>query len=257
VDEHTEDGEGRSIAAVAALTDAGRRAIYRFVSRSPAAVSRDEVAAESGLSRSTAAFHLDRLAEAGLLEVEYRRRSGKAGPGSGRPSKLYVRAGAEVTVTLPQRHYDLAADVLATAIERSTDTGVDVRTSLRRASEEAGRSIGAESSSLLDALEDQGFEPIPDAGDIVLGTCPFHRLAQQHTALVCDVNHHLIEGIRAGAGDTSCAVLSDPGAGRCCVRITRGHVTAEDRLDAARTTNPNRMAGEDDDPHDQPHPGPR
>jgi predicted ArsR family transcriptional regulator len=221
VDGGAQETAERSIAAVAALSDPGRRAIYRFVSRSPLPVSRDEVAATTGLSRSTAAFHLDRLAEAGLLEVEYRRLSGRSGPGSGRPAKLYVRAGAEVSVTLPQRHYDLAAHVLASAIERSAATGTDVRSALRAASEEAGRAIGLGSVSLLDALEDQGFEPVPDDGDIVLGTCPFHRLAQQHTALVCDANRSLVEGIRAGAEDESCAVLSDPGAGRCCVRISR------------------------------------
>jgi predicted ArsR family transcriptional regulator len=257
VQQGAEESAERNIDAVAALSDPGRRAIYRFVSRSPVAVSRDEVAATARLSRSTASFHLDRLAEAGLLEVEYRRLNGRAGPGSGRPSKLYARAGAEISLTLPQRHYDLAADVLASAIERSFETGTDVRSALRSASEEAGRAIGAGRASLLDALEDQGFEPVPEAGDIVLGTCPFHRLAQRHTALVCDVNRSLVEGIRAGAGDESCAVQSDPGAGRCCVRITRERPSPRTipATPSSRIDNP--MAGEDDDPHDQPHPGAR
>jgi predicted ArsR family transcriptional regulator len=252
-----QEGAERSIAAVAALSDPGRRAIYRLVSRSPMPASRDEVAAATGLSRSTAAFHLDRLAEAGLLEVEYRRLTGKSGPGSGRPAKLYVRAGAEVSVTLPQRHYDLAAHVLASAIERSAASGTDVRSALRAASEEAGRAIGAGSVSLLDALEDHGFEPVPDEGDIVLGTCPFHRLAQQHTALVCDANRFLVEGIRAGAEDESCAVLSDPGAGRCCVRISRERATAGQAPPTPAAPIEHSPTGENHAFHDQPHPGAR
>jgi predicted ArsR family transcriptional regulator len=251
------DGAGRRIAAVAALADSGRRAIYRLVSASPVPVGRDEVAASAGLSRSTAAFHLDRLAEEGLVEVEYRRRSNRMGPGSGRPAKLYSRARTELTVTLPERHYELAADLLARAIEESTGAGVDIRTAVRSASQEAGRSLGSGASSLIEALEHNGFEPIQDADDVVLGNCPFHRLAQQHTSLVCDLNRSLVDGIRAGAEDTSCAVLADPGAGRCCVRITRDRPFAEDHLDASGTTNRSPTVGEDDDPHHAPHAGSR
>lgn len=229
----TADGATRRIAAVAALADSGRRAIYGFVSSSPVPLGRDEVAASAGLSRSTAAFHLDRLAEEGLLEVQYRRLSGRTGPGSGRPAKLYSRARTELTVNLPERHYELAADLLARAIDQSIATGVDVRAAVRSVSEEAGRTIGRGASSLLDALEHYGFEPTPDAGDVVLGNCPFHRLAQQHTSLVCDLNRCLVDGIRAGAEDSSCAVLTDPGAGRCCVRITPDpRSTVEGPLDA-------------------------
>jgi predicted ArsR family transcriptional regulator len=252
-----DDGARRRIAAVAALADDGRRAIYRYVSGSPEPVGRDEVAASAGLSRSTAAFHLDRLAEEGLLEVQYRRRGKRTGPGSGRPAKLYARASTELAVTLPERHYDLAADLLARAIERSGETGVDVRTAVRDVSEEAGRTIGEGASSLLDALERSGFEPTPETGDVVLGNCPFHRLAQQHTSLVCDLNRSLVDGIRAGAEDTSCAVLADPGAGRCCVRIVPDGASAVERIDAPAGTNRNPPPGENDDPQDQPDPGAR
>jgi len=47
-----------------------------------------------------AAFHLDKLLEQGLLDVEFRRISGRAGPGAGRPAKLYRLSARQLEVTL-------------------------------------------------------------------------------------------------------------------------------------------------------------
>src|SRR5207244_13615168 len=82
-------------------------------------VGRNEAATAVGMQRTLAAFHLDRLAEAGLLEVSFRRLTQRSGPGAGRPAKLYRRAAREVTVSVPPRDYARAALVLAEAIERS------------------------------------------------------------------------------------------------------------------------------------------
>ena len=208
------------VAAVTTLAHPARRALYEVVSRSSAPVGRDEAAEAAGLARSTAAFHLERLAAEGLLLVEYRRLNGRTGPGSGRPAKLYRRSDAEVAVSLPERHYDLAGDLMASAIERSVETGIPVRDALRIVAEAAGRTRGASVGSLTQALEDNGFEPHADGDDLVLGNCPFHRLAQNHTDIVCELNYELIQGIADGAQDAAHTVLSDPGAGRCCIRIS-------------------------------------
>ena len=58
-----------------------------------------------------------------------------------------------------------------------------------------------------------------DSGAVVLGNCPFHRLAQQFTALVCGVNLQLLRGVVDGAGDSSYVAVLDPGPGHCCVRL--------------------------------------
>ena len=92
---------------------AGRRALYLFVAAQPEPVSRDQAAAGSGLPRHTAKFHLDKLVEDGLLDTEFRRLSGRQGPGAGRPTKLYRRSERQVAITLPQRHYELAGQILA------------------------------------------------------------------------------------------------------------------------------------------------
>ena len=93
----------KRIATVAALDDPVRRAVFDFVAGSGSAVSRDATAQELGLSRRVAAMHLDRLAEVGLLSVEFRRLHDRTGPGAGRPSKLYRRTADEVDVSVPTR----------------------------------------------------------------------------------------------------------------------------------------------------------
>jgi predicted ArsR family transcriptional regulator len=210
------------VAAVTALDDPVRRALLDLVSRSDTAVSRDKAAETLGLTRRAAAFHLDRLADDGLLTVEFRRLTGRSGPGAGRPSKLYRRAADEVAVTIPERRYDLAGELLAAAVEASTRSGEPARDALMRLATDAGRGMGAASGTLVNVLEDNGFEPRPDGdGGIVLGNCPFHRLAQRHTDIVCHLNLELLRGAAEGADDHEHTVVLDPEVGRCCVRAVR------------------------------------
>jgi predicted ArsR family transcriptional regulator len=207
------------VAAVSALDDPVRRALFDHVSRSAGPVSRDEAADAVGLARSTAAFHLDRLADEGLLAVEFKRLTGRTGPGAGRPAKLYRRAAGEVAVSVPERHYDFAAQLLLAAFEEATRTGEPPGEALLRVAGDTGRELGAAAGSLEKVLQDHGFEPRPDGErGLVLGNCPFHRLAQQHTELVCHLNLELLRGAAQGAGDQRHTLVLDPGAGRCCVR---------------------------------------
>jgi predicted ArsR family transcriptional regulator len=75
------------ISAVAALDEPTRRQLYDYVVNQPGPVSRDDAAAALDLPRTTAAFHLDRLVDEKLLDVIYERRTGRTGPGAGRPSR--------------------------------------------------------------------------------------------------------------------------------------------------------------------------
>ena len=229
------------VAAVSALDEPVRRALLDYVSRSDAPVSRDDVAEAFGLARSTAVFHLDRLVEAGLLAVEFRRLTGRTGPGAGRPSKLYTKAAGEVAVTVPERRYDFAGHLLLAAMEASARTGEALGEALRRTAEQAGRTLAASGRSLERILDDQGFEPRPDGGGgLVLGNCPFHRLARQHTEIVCQLNLDLLRGAAEGSGDRQHTMVLDPQMGRCCVRAVRRrprHPRARrsDRADQAGT----------------------
>lgn len=209
------------IAAVAAIGDPQRRALFEFVNRSVNPVSREDAARALGVPRSTAAFHLDRLVDEGVLETEFRRLSGKTGPGSGRPSKLYRRAQREISVSIPARRYELAGDMLAAAVEESDRTGEPVRTVLATIAEETGRELGASAGSLDTALETCGYEPVDDGnGGLVLTNCPFHKLATSHTDVICHANVSLLNGVAEGAAEDARAVeFVPPAGGHCCVRI--------------------------------------
>src|SRR2546426_659658 len=74
------------IAGVAILADPVRRSLYVYVVGRHADVGRDEAARAVQVSRALAAFHLDKLVAAGLLETSYRRLTKRSGPGAGRPA---------------------------------------------------------------------------------------------------------------------------------------------------------------------------
>lgn len=130
--------EDAALEALAVLGDPVRRGLYRHVSGSPGEVGRDAAAEAAGISRSLAAFHLDKLVEAGLLEVSFRRLSGRSGPGAGRPAKLYRRAEGERTVSMPPRTYDTAGRLLAEVVEQAGLDG-ELQAAARAAGEAGAR----------------------------------------------------------------------------------------------------------------------
>ena len=207
------------IASVAALDEPTRRRLYDYVVRAGTPVGRDQASAALGIARATAAFHLDRLADEGLLDVVHKRISGRTGPGAGRPAKLYLRPARHIEVSLPQRRYELAGEVLAAAIDDAETAGMPLRTAVAERAHEAGRQVGstAGAGDAVAALEDLGFEPRPEGTSVYLGNCPFHNLARQHTDLVCTMNLHLIEGLLECAGAPGQRARLDPGEDRCCV----------------------------------------
>ena len=207
------------VSAVAALAEPSRRRLYDHVVRQPAPVSRDEAAAAVDLPRATVAFHLDRMVADGLLDVVFERRTGRTGPGAGRPSKLYRRADRAVAVSLPERSYDLAGDLLATALTDAEVSGEAPRAVLQRRAFERGRELAAGAGSVLQVLEDNGFEPRAEDGGIALANCPFHRLARTHTELVCGMNLHLVGGVLDGVRGSGLVAHLRPEPGMCCVRL--------------------------------------
>src|SRR5215203_4498331 len=157
-----------AVTAVAALAEPTRRRLYDHVARQSSSVSRDDAAEALELPRATVAFHLDRLVADGLLDVHYERRTGRTGPGAGRPAKLYRRAECAVSVSLPERRYDLAGELLAEAVIQAQTSGEQPAVALDRAAYARGRELalrgGANGTrdrraAVLAVLEQHGFEP--------------------------------------------------------------------------------------------------
>lgn len=217
----------RSMSALGALDEPTRRRLYLFARAAGHPVTRDECAAHAGISRKLAAFHLDRLVDAGLLvpgpPVRAQERI------RGRARKTYEPSGLALDVSIPPRRYDLAGELLATAIEscRADEGPADAAL---RVAYERGRRIGDAArpktptkrpvkTRELAMLADQGYEPIREQGRTVLRSCPFETLARTAPELICGMNQALLEGALRGIGDTGTDAVLEPGPGRCCVEL--------------------------------------
>ena len=226
------DAVERDAAGIGALADPVRRQLYQFVCAQPAPVSRDQAADAVGIPHHQAKFHLDRLTAEGLLECDYARLTGRSGPGAGRTSKLYRRARRDIAVSLPQREYELAGRLMATAIARSAGTGEPVTEVLNRVARDYGQTIGATKRPAADAaaalaravmvLSRYGYEPRFSDGEVELANCPFHALAQEQTELACNMNHALITGVADALAPHGPDARLCPGPDRCCVVLTPG-----------------------------------
>jgi len=214
------------ISIIAVLDDPVRRSLYDYVSARGDGVSRSEAAAATGIGRTLAAFHLDRLAEAGLVEVTFARPSGRTGPGAGRPAKLYRRAVTEHQVSVPPRDYRAAAELLAEVVDL-TGAEPELQRSARNRGAAAGRAAREQAPGLPDgdlvtgALSAQGYQPYRDRADVRLRNCPFHLLAGRHPPLICGMNLALLEGLLAGAGVSGLTARLDPRQGECCVVLEK------------------------------------
>lgn len=202
----------RQISAVGVLADPTRRHVYELVVEADRPIGRDDIARTLGVGRTLAAFHLDKLAGAGLLEVSYARVVGRSpGPGAGRPAKLYRRSATSVAVSLPPRSYLDVGRLLAETVERA---GADLM--LQQISEQYGRSVAAGADPQTE-LRERGYEPsIAGNGEICLRNCPFHALAEDFAPLVCGMNLALLTGLAEAAGWPVRPVMR-PSPGHCCV----------------------------------------
>ena len=191
---------------MAVLADPVRRDLYEYVADAGHEVGRAEAADAVGVARTLAAFHLDKLVEAGLLEVAHRRLTGRSGPGAGRPAKVYRVAVREHLASVPPRDYRGLAMLLAEAVEAA---------GAEEALQAAARRVPADPREPVEVLAGRGYRPYRDGGVIRSRNCPFRALSEEFPVLVCAMNHALI-GALLGAG---AQVRLDPRPGECCVVV--------------------------------------
>lgn len=229
-----EDFDAR-VSGIASLGEPVRRALYRYVVAQASPVSREQAAEGIGVVRHVAKFHLDKLVDDGLLEVEFRRPPGRSGPGAGRPTKFYRRSSRQVEVSLPDRRYDLAGRLLAQAVTDAARERVPVADALRQAARDAGQALGREARARTgprpsratltvascELLDELGYEPRPEADSVSLTNCPFHALADDYTELVCKMNRDLVAGVLDGLGHRGLDACLEPAQGMCCVRLRK------------------------------------
>jgi predicted ArsR family transcriptional regulator len=223
--------DAADLEAVALLAEPVRKRLYLYLRERREPVGREEAARHTGIKPRLAAFHLDRMADAGLLEVEYRRLSGRSGPGAGRPAKLYSVSPQSFSVVIPQTRYALAASMMATALS-ADGRGADGAKSLQDVATAVGESLGGEirrqaltkgarQEAARRKLNQLGYEPqVQDSGEWTMRNCIFAELSMSHRELVCPMNAAFVTGLLDGACLKSLRVerrMAPPG---CCVGLT-------------------------------------
>ncbi|MDX3529082.1 transcriptional regulator [Streptomyces sp. ID05-39B] len=218
--------------AVTVLADEVRRRLYGFTRRTHRPVTREEAAADAGVSAKLAAFHLDKLVAAGLLRSRYDSPDGIRRVG--RKPKVYEPADTDIRISIPERRPDVLAEILLDALldpEPRGDTQMAALRAARRRGEDLGTAtrarsrpgrLGPERSiTLAEAvLEQHGFEPDRQAPtELLLLNCPFHPLAARSPELVCGINHAFLGGFLTGVRALGIVAVLAPHPGRCCVEL--------------------------------------
>lgn len=221
------------ITGIGALAEPVRRALYLYVCAQPEPVGRDQAAEAVGVPLHKAKFHLDRLESDGLLESDFARTSGRTGPGAGRTAKRYRRTEREIAVSLPEREYALAGELMAAAIAESGKSGSPILETLTQVATRRGRDWGANAlqhapapdsgatalTLAIQVLAAHGYEPRTEGEVTVMANCPFHALAQDQTELVCGMNHALLDGLTATLAPHPPMAQLAPAPQRCCVTL--------------------------------------
>ena len=198
------------VSGVGALAEPARRDLYLYVVAQPEPVSRDQAAAGTGCPGTLPSSTWTGWSRRGCSTPS----SGDC-PDGRAPARGARRSSTgvprQVTVTLPERHYDLAGQLLAPPSRTPPATATPVLEALQRAAADGRRAPlrvpgpATRPRRRPASLAAHGYEPRAEATGRSLANCPFHALAREHTELVCGMNLDLITALLDElAASTSC-----------------------------------------------------
>lgn len=219
------------------LLDPGLSDALLFVRAQPRPVTADELAAAEGIHRNVARGRLERLTDAGLLVTSFERRTGRSGPGAGRPAKTYA-AGPELSaLELPPRRYEelfsLVVDALPSS-RRLREIGAAYGRTFTRGSRPR-RTLAGALAGACTALRRAGFqasvvEATEDEGVIETPTCPLRPVVRANVR-AREVDRGLWEGLIArlldAQVDVACETSGCHDGGACFVRVRAVNTTGQ------------------------------
>jgi len=202
--------------ALEAVGDPGLREALRFVRSRPRAVTSDELAAAQSLHRNVARARLERLSNAGLLVTGFERRSGRSGPGAGRPAKVYSPAPETTGIEFPERDYAELVGLLVDTLpargrkQRLRELGIQLARPLaKRARLTPVRDLRRGVERVCEALGGLGFQASVeeihnDTVVIATPTCPLRplvvsrpELAEVDRGMWCGLFEAAVDGVHA------------------------------------------------------------
>lgn len=219
-----------------AVGDPELREALRFARAQARPVTADELAAGRGMHRNVARSRLERLVEAGLLESGYERRSGRSGPGAGRPAKTYAVTPELEAIEFPKRRYEALLGLLIDALpqdgrpESLHAVGAAFGADLARAARlRPARSLRSGIEAVCGAVRRLGYQAVVEEvaasrAVIATPTCPLRPLvrdrpdaAEIDRGMWAGLAAHAVSGLSVGgvtcetrdclADHASCRVL--------------------------------------------------
>jgi predicted ArsR family transcriptional regulator len=213
------------LAVLKALADETRFSMYRELASATTALTAHELAERLGLHTNTVRLHLERLREAGLVDVEPVHRGTV-----GRPQHVYALTPGAPGLGFDPPSYTLLAGLLAALAERVGAEADDAAAAGRSWGVEAGRRTRARScvKALVGEMDRLGFDPSigaqADTVELAFLHCPFRELAEAYPELVCNLHRGICEGVvdeLGGGSVTEFATLYDRDP--CRVTISVGY----------------------------------
>jgi len=206
-----------------ALAEPSRAQILETLSAEGEPLDAGQLAEHVGLHANTVRWHLGVLADAGLVtsHAEARTRPG-------RPRIVFSPAEEKPDA---RQDYRLLAAILAGSLS-GTAEGV---AAAERAGSAWGRYLverprpfaaltpGEAADHVVDLLDEHGFEPERENGDVLMHRCPFRDLAEEHGDVVCAAHLGLIRGALAEIGAPITVTRLEPFVepGLCRARLGR------------------------------------
>ena len=186
------------------LGDNTRYAIYLELARSSRPRTTSEIAETIGLHPNTVRPHLERMRDAGLVDVQAATRGD-----IGRPQHRYSLAPDAPSLGLEPPVMPVLARMVLSMAERLGASPADAAAVGRDEGARRALPYGSAPSTLeavVSDLDRLGFDPVVSDGDddtaiVAFANCPFGGLAEQHPDLVCSLHRGLIAGFVAGMGD--------------------------------------------------------
>src|SRR5712691_7130573 len=178
-----------------AIGDNELRETLLFARAQALPVTADEVAAAHQIHRNVARSRLERLAEAGLLIPSFERRTGRTGPGAGRPAKTYRVAPELSAIEFPERRYEQLIGLLINALpkrarrDRVHEVGIAFGRDLaRQARLRSANTFDTALRRVCAALGSLGYqaalaEVTDERAMITTATCPLRPLVRAHPEL--------------------------------------------------------------------------
>jgi predicted ArsR family transcriptional regulator len=192
-----------------ALGDNTRYAIYLELARAARPLGTAEIAETLGLHANTVRPHLDRMRDAGLLDVTTDGRGDV-----GRPQHRFSLAADAPSLGLEPPTTPVLARMVLEMAERLHASATDafaVGHSEGSSRAEQYPTFPSALEALVDDLDRLGFDPVvaesdtPDNAIVAFANCPFAAYAESHPDLVCGLHHGLVAGFLDTMGDAEVA----------------------------------------------------